>query len=93
MQILTKRSKEDNQITGIVKLEPSDNPTDCGLFTIDALDQFVSELKKHHQLHDVVSLKSVFRENSFALIAVPDGNEDGEGVIIQGSECTIEGKD
>jgi len=87
MQILTKRSKEDNQITGIVKLEPSDNPTDCGLFTIDALDQFVSELKKHHQLHDVVSLKS------FALIAVPDGNEDGEGVIIQGSECTIEGKD
>jgi hypothetical protein len=92
MQILTKNKPGLFPVTGIVKLEPSDNPTYCGHFTVDALDQFLTDLKAHHQLHEMISLNAVFREDSYALVAFPDEGEQGEGILVQGCEQGIGGK-
>jgi hypothetical protein len=78
---------ERGLIVAPVELEEGDEVEYVGHFTVDALIQFTEEIKKKYSPHRMVSIKRVFRHNSYSLVAVQDDEDPVETVHIGVAGC------
>lgn len=82
MKILTDPKK----IVGVVEAEPDDT-TYVGHFTVEGMIQFVEDLEKKYQHHQLISIKRVFSGDMYILLAVADdgpGSANREHIALAG---------
>ena len=71
--------KDSNAIVAPITIEETDNPKYIGHFTVDALDQFVNELKKNYQPHRMLSLNTIYNDGYIMAGTLDD---DGETHVV-----------
>ena len=66
--------KDSSAIVAPIMLEETDKPQYIGHYTIDALDQLVTELKKNYQPHRMLAMKILYNDGY-----IMAGNLDDDG--------------
>ena len=67
--------KDSNAIVAPIMLEETDKPQYIGHFTVDALDQFITELKKNYQSHRMLSMNIIYNDGYIMTGTLDDDGE------------------
>ena len=83
--------KDSGAIVAPVEIEESDDAKYIGHYTVDALDQFVTELKKNYQPQRMLSVKVIYNDG-YILAGTPDDDGGKYPIHIAMAGCN-HGKD
>ena len=67
---------DKNAIVAPIMLDETDKPQYIGHYTVDALDQFVTELKKNYQPHRMLSMKVLYNNGYIMAGNLADDGEE-----------------
>lgn len=78
--------KDANKIVAPVTLEETDNPQYIGHYTVDALDQFITILKKKYEPNRMLAMKIIYN-NGYILA----GNLDDDDQVKEPLHFAVAG--
>ncbi len=75
-------------IVAPIVVEPEDNAEYIGHYTVDALSQFIAELKNRYDINRMVSVKRIYNGGGYIMVALIDDEEKThyDGIAVAGCD-------
>jgi glutamate synthase domain-containing protein 2 len=75
-------------IVAPIVVEPEDNAEYIGHYTVDALAQFITELKNKYDINRMVSVKRIYNGGGYIMVALIDDEEKThyDGIAVAGCD-------